>query len=667
MTEPEKKTPAEEKAPAAEENPPVSEEKAPAAAEKKASAEKKPEKPMDPGSLVLLFLAVLAALMYLFGHSREPGFNHGPGIGLTLTHWILTGTVLVLAGRRGRLRADPAGILLLTVSVLLSAAYGVFANPTMKLLNLPVLLLTGGLGLLALTGHTQSPALSGAGLREGLGRYVLSLFSHWGTPFRALALHRRREADPDRGERVLFGLFLAGGAALLALTLLASADTVFSSLLGTAAEQVTRIDGLFILRLILVVPLALVLFSHRRSLLQAPWVQAAPPPQQERRPTIFCMVLAALSLVYAAFAWVQVRYLFAGVESVRMSGGYAAYARSGFFQLVLVAVLTLCVILPALSLCPHSRAARFLSALAAVLTGVIDFSAFFRMRLYIQAYGLTTLRVVTLWGIGMILLALLAALAKAIRPAWRICPLLAAVSLLTWVGLNGLNMDRLVAENLVARRNAAPAEEGSAAALASDQYWSPDYYPAFGQLTDPEVRAAALALLDARGIETDGTGRPRQEPLPYDWCLSYLRIPAASRLPRPDPDAALPRWERDRRTVFRLVEEHEEALRAYVAAGDFSAPPAIEGIPSVYLDKFDGGVHFEIGSGGWLDKTYYYGYCWVPDNDPGKVAYAPHSDFTGKKDTVVENGLYTWQEPNGDNIWHAQMITDGFWFFEMAF
>ncbi len=497
---------------------------------------------MDPGSALLLFLAVLAALMYLFAHSRTEGFYHGPGIGLTLTHWILTAAVLVLAGRRGRLRADPAGILLLAVSVLLGAAYGIFANTTMKLLNLPVLLLTGGLGLLALTGQTQAPALSGEGLREGLGRYITSLFSHWGTPFRALALRRRHRENGEGGsDRVLFGLFLSCGAALLALTLLASADTVFSSLLGTAADRITRIDGMFVLRLFLVVPLALVIFSHRRSLLQAPKVLPAAPPRQEKSPTVFCMVLAALTLVYAFFAWVQVRYLFAGVESVRMSGGYAAYARSGFFQLVLVAVLTLCVILPALSLCPGSRAARVLSALAAVLTGVIDFSAFFRMRLYIEAYGLTTLRVVTLWGIGMILLALLAALAKAIRPAWRICPLLAAVSLLTWVGLNGLNIDRLVAENLVARYNAGqtqlalsrnrPEETGSISVLASDQYWSPDYYPAFGKLADPEARAAALALLDARGIEADKTGRPRQAPLPYDWCLSYLRIPAESRLP----------------------------------------------------------------------------------------------------------------------------------------
>ena len=94
-----------------------------------------------------------------------------------------------------------------------------------------------------------------------------------------------------------------------------------------------------------------------------------------------------------------------------------------------MALLTLCLILPSLILCREDKPLRILCAIVAILTIIIDISAFYRMYLYIGAYGLTTLRIVTLWGIGMILLALLAAIVKSIRPDVKICPILAVVVL----------------------------------------------------------------------------------------------------------------------------------------------------------------------------------------------------------------------------------------------
>ena len=212
-----------------------------------------------------------------------------------------------------------------------------------------------------------------------------------------------------------------------------------------------------------------------------------------------------------------------------MSGGYAAYARSGFFQLVLVALLTLGVILPALSLFGENRAVRGLCALTSLLTGVIDASAFVRMRLYTEAYGLTTLRVVTLWGIGVIMLALLAVLAKTVWPALRICPALAAVILSSWVMLNWINVDRAVAGNLVSRFNAGAEGTGSIEALASDRYWSPDYYPAFRNIADPASRQEALRMLDERALEETAENRARREPAAYDLSLAFLRCGEAPR------------------------------------------------------------------------------------------------------------------------------------------
>ena len=289
--------------------------------------------------------------------------------------------------------------------------------------------------------------------------------------------------------------------------------------------------------MILTFPLAMLLFSHRASVLHEP-VKVIPVSAIPKNPTVVRMVLVALAAVYGLFAYIQIRYLFAGTESVQMSGGYAAYARSGFFQLVLIALLTLCLILPSLILCREDKPVRILSALVAVLTGVIDISAFFRMHLYIDAYGLTTLRIVTLWGIGIILLALLAALVKAFRPDLHICLLLAVIVLTTWIGLNFTNIDRITAENQVARFNRDMRTKTwvsinyndsywseRISALASDQYWSPDYYPAFEKIENPDAREQALNLLKTRGNTQKHGDTIYKIPRLYDWSFSYLNIP----------------------------------------------------------------------------------------------------------------------------------------------
>ena len=475
--------------------------------------------PLGRPGCAMLALCFAAALTYCFGHDWFDPSGFGPGIGLAVTHMILTAASLLMAKRQKRLRFSWTGVFLLVISALLGASYAVFANAAMRRMNLPVLCLVTAQALFALTGANRGYALSGAGLWEGLRRYGDSLVRWWKTPFVSLARGKRNGKDVRRN---LFpGVMLALAASLSAAFILSTADQVFSGILQGAAERAARADGTFALRAAAAPALTLALFSHRFSLLQKPREIAAPSPRVTDA-AAFCLVLSGLSMVYALFGYVQICYLFAGTESVRMSGGYAAYARSGFFQLTLVALLTLGVILPALALFGKNRAVRLLCALTALLTAVIDVSAFVRMRLYIEAYGLSTLRVVTLWGIGVIMIALLAAIAKTVWPGWKLCPVLASVILITWVALNWINVDRVVANDLVFRFNTNTEGTVSLQTLASDRYWSPDYYAAFLNIADPSARREALEMLDERA-EEKRSGRPMKDPPAYDWSLAWLR------------------------------------------------------------------------------------------------------------------------------------------------
>ena len=83
--------------------------------------------------------------------------------------------------------------------------------------------------------------------------------------------------------------------------------------------------------------------------------------------TEWLLALGALNLLFALFVAVQLAVLFGGDAYVRETAGltYAEYAREGFAQLVVVAVLTLAVVAAALRWARTGADARLLRALLA--------------------------------------------------------------------------------------------------------------------------------------------------------------------------------------------------------------------------------------------------------------------------------------------------------------
>lgn len=129
-------------------------------------------------------------------------------------------------------------------------------------------------------------------------------------------------------------------------------------------------------------------------------------------------VLAGMSAVYVAFAAAQVVALSGAGHRILVTQGmtYSQYARSGFFQLLACATVTLLVLLGvrACAKADHPLLMAF-SALTAVLTISVVIVAIRRLQLYEAAYGLTMLRLACLvsaaW-IGLVFLLLTASIPR---------------------------------------------------------------------------------------------------------------------------------------------------------------------------------------------------------------------------------------------------------------
>ena len=346
-----------------------------------------------------LLLLALGLIFGILGDSVLRGFPWG--LGATSLAMSLI-AALVWLQLRHHTRAGSGRVLYTLIALALAAGFVWRDAIVLKVLD--VLALVVALGLLASErddlddgSSLSSLALrvSGTGAHTWFGPPLLVAHDIDWSEFRAGPLLRRALG-------VARGLIVALPVVLVFTTLLARADPVFALRLG----EILDVD-------------VLALIGHVTGVLVYGWIAAGylrsavlrdrPAHRLPPRPAWvtlgrieISLVLGSLDLLFSAFVWIQLRYLFGGSEWVQRVAGltYAEYARRGFFELVAVAALVLPLLLVAHWLLkPRDLAeARMFLALAGVqvvLVLVMLASALERMRLYRAEYGLTELRFYT--------------------------------------------------------------------------------------------------------------------------------------------------------------------------------------------------------------------------------------------------------------------------------
>lgn len=230
----------------------------------------------------------------------------------------------------------------------------------------------------------------------------------------------RDRADDSRGRVRTVVRSTAVAVVLLVVfgALFASADAAFADLLGNLTPDVSVGDGpwrLFLFVLGLVGALA----AAYSAAAPVRWDGITVRPGKARNRAEWALPLIVLNLLFAAFIALQLVVLLGGYDKVLEETGLlpAEYARQGFWQLLWATVLTLIVIALALRWAPRGgpgdrTLVRSVLGTLCVLTLVVVASALRRMDLYVDAFGLTRLRIsvaaVELW-LGVVLVLILAA------------------------------------------------------------------------------------------------------------------------------------------------------------------------------------------------------------------------------------------------------------------
>ncbi len=353
-----------------------------------------PAPPFQTSGKELFFaIAALVCGMLLCNFVLFGGFNLGFAIGVDLCI-VACAVYLLVSGHK----PTAYSTLLLLVSLVIGAGFARSDDAFVKFVMVCFLFVSVNLGLTLLAGRQR---YSESGFMT-LGDVFCTGFAH---SFSGLSPAARgvKESLASRGEgyrkgsAIFKGLVIAIPVVFIMLLLLVRADAAFEGLVGLLPEFEL---GELIATVLFGFCAGCLLYAQSTSLQHS---EQKPPVKKERKgvsPLTVNTVLIAVCLLYLVYLFSQLAYFVGGFAGI-LPGGFtlAQYARRGFFEMAWLCAINLGLIGLCIGLVEKQDSAPLLTKLACLFISLI--TVFFvatasgKMFLYIGAYGLTRLRVLT--------------------------------------------------------------------------------------------------------------------------------------------------------------------------------------------------------------------------------------------------------------------------------
>lgn len=362
-----------------------------------------------------------------------------------------------------------SGWLLFIPIALLTLTYVLFANSLFRVLNVFAIFALIVAQTALLTRSSVKPWYRGLFYTEILFLSLIKPFAFIAVPF---SLFNHRLKDSQRGDvtrsnfrKVMVGLAIAAPILIVVLSLLASADQIFSSWLNEIPLWLGHFSiGEGIFRAVIAFLFAMYAFCYIWGLLfhkstdQSSMPQDGSAPPKERiqyDPVTAGTLLISINFVYVLFVIVQFSYLFGAANGLLPDGAaYAEYARRGFAELVLVSLINIVLLMCGLHLIKRtSKLAETIRKISLTVliscTIVMLVSAYSRLSLYEEAYGFTQTRLLVhgfMWFLGILLVI---AMVRIWKENFSMGKAYICVTILAFVTMNYINLDaRIVAYNM---------------------------------------------------------------------------------------------------------------------------------------------------------------------------------------------------------------------------
>lgn len=305
---------------------------------------------------------------------------------------------------------------------------------------------------------------------------------------------------------LLLGLLIALPILGIMIPLLTSADAVFDGLMALLPEADTNE---WMPTLLLGCLLWSVLYTRAVALVHAQKQESKAKAARKGIPTATVnTVLLAVAFVYCVYLVSQLAYFFEGFSGI-LPEDYtmAQYARRGFFEMCALCVVNLCVILFAAGFVRKDKTIGMSTRLFCLFIGVVTLlfvaTASAKMLMYIEAYGLTRLRLLT--EVIMVFLGL----TTAIVCLWLFIPKLPYMkavmlsALIIGAAVIWADVDTVVAAYNVGAYQSGQMETVDVDYLAGLNDGAIPYLAQLTKAKDPEVAEAAQKSLHWQSAHSD--------------------------------------------------------------------------------------------------------------------------------------------------------------------
>ena len=240
-----------------------------------------------------------------------------------------------------------------------------------------------------------------AGNRATLGIFssAVSAFGNIGVSVRSLLSH----ADGNKKSlgKVMLGLLCAVPVLIVIVPLLIKSDDAFSGMMSSIFDGSGNLVAI-IFKCAFGVALSLFAVSYGFSLKS----NRVSTPKEKKGCSIdnVCIIsfLSAIAMCYLLYLFSQLAYFFSAFKGFLPNEDitYAQYARKGFFEMCVIAVINLVLVFLSLLLAKKQEGKvctgiRMIATFIAIFTLIIIATAISKMLLYINEYGMTVLRVTT--------------------------------------------------------------------------------------------------------------------------------------------------------------------------------------------------------------------------------------------------------------------------------
>lgn len=322
---------------------------------------------------------------------------YGLNLGFALFSGLTTlSTFIYLCCRGHKIRFYPAILLLL--SLILSASFARSDDGFVKFVIFCFLIISTNLGLCLMAGQTRFFQAGLSTLLDVPRSIILLGFGRLPAAFRGLFRGMRSSgASGKKSLSVILGLAIALPLVAILIPLLISADAAFDALLG----QLPKFHaGQLLVSIFFGSALSIFFYTRGTALHYNPRTQPVSRTRRGISALTINTTLIAVGIVYVVYLISQLAYFSGGFLGILPAGySLSEYARRGFFELAWLCAINLLIIALSVGLVAKKGSAPVVTRLICLFIGIVTLflaaSASAKMFLYIDAFGLTRLRVLT--------------------------------------------------------------------------------------------------------------------------------------------------------------------------------------------------------------------------------------------------------------------------------